>query len=200
MNIILINGPPGVGKDTLGAMLENKIHSSKTVKFAGRLDAIASIVLPFEVTNNYPLWREEKKDEPLPGTTTSMRQLLIAISEDLIKPIFGRDYFGARAAEMIEYLYETGACYTFIFTDSGFQCEYERLVKDLTETYDDVGFVLVNLHRKGHTFEGDSREWVKPLENTFNTTIFNDGSLADLEDTSDFIVQCIQNGDHRIEK
>jgi hypothetical protein len=80
----------------------------------------------------------------------SPRQALIYVSEEVVKPAFGQDYFGRYAAQRLT----PGALH--IFSDGGF-------IKEIQPVIDAVGpenLLLVQLHRDGFSFEGDSRRYI----------------------------------------
>ena len=96
----------------------------------------------------------------------SPRDAMIHMSENVLKPLFGKDVFGIMAAKSLE----DGVN---IFSDGGFAEEVQCLL-------DEVGvdnFMLIHVTRKGCSFEGDSRDYVTGFPNTY--TIHNDGTLEE---------------------
>lgn len=107
----------------------------------------------------------------------SSREALIHVSEDIMKPKYGQDYYGRKFLEKVESSPER---YSFA-ADGGFADEVLPLL--------DAGYqvVVAQLERSGATFEGDSRTLLneddfEAYSNIKFTTIINNGSLDDLYD------------------
>lgn len=152
MKIILLNGPPRAGKDAIGSMLEMGINRSRRFKFAAPI--IAYMRDEFDIQ-----METVQKDAPHPrlfGRTP--REVAIAYSERMCKPLFGQDYFGKKAIEDIEAARKGCMTDIAIFTDSGFVTE----VLPLIERYSAENILVVRVHRLGKNFEGDSRSFWQP--------------------------------------
>lgn len=150
--IIVLNGPPGVGKDTLGAYIQNQSGESiKTLSFKAPMFDIAKSMLG---ANDYDRFLVKYNDRDQKETAQhflggkSPREFMIYISENCVKPVLGAAKFGNLFAEAAS-RYGSVVC-----TDGGFTDEIMSLV--------DYGHVvkLVRLHREGYTFDGDSRNYV----------------------------------------
>lgn len=107
----------------------------------------------------------------------SSREALIHVSEEVIKPEYGEDYYGQKVVYKIQNSPER---YVFL-SDGGFKSEVTPLL--------DKGYNvhIVKLERSEATFEGDSRALLneddfKDYNNIKFTTIINNGSLDDLYD------------------
>jgi len=158
--IILVNGPPRVGKDTVGNALALEIGGT-VEKLAKELkERTHALYCLFEL-NGSPLrhdWFEKSKDRPMDefrGLTP--RDAYIAVSEQYLKPMHGEDILGHLLLERLQGREKLlgGVC-RWIITDSGFQQEAEVL-----ETYYGSNHcMLVRLHREGCNFEGDSRGYI----------------------------------------
>ena len=175
MKIICINGAPGSGKDTCGELLSEIYDNVRIVKFAHPLDDIAKRLLNMR-DGDFDYYRNQGKEESLLkwGCKLTMRQLLIKISESLIKPSFGREWFAEQCAMYVVRTYQEGE--TIVVTDSGFQYEFnwfKNRLKDFAQIR------LIHLTRKGCTFDGDSRQVVSDGENT--VYINNDGTKEELK-------------------
>lgn len=82
----------------------------------------------------------------------SPRQALIHVSESVIKPLYGDDFFGQEMLKAAESFLET----EFVFAgDSGFLSELEPLVEAGHKV------VVIQMHREGCTFKGDSRNYIE---------------------------------------
>jgi len=168
--IILINGPPRSGKDTVGQIL--RLHFHATVdKFARVLKEKAHTLYGMGTLAHGAY--ESKKEDPLPvflGKTP--REVYIALSETYYKPLHGIDIFGKLLWQDIRNVDGIIA-----ITDSGFEPEARYLI-------DQVGAEnvrLIRVYRPGCDFSGDSRSYINlgPEVGTFD--LVNDGTLQGLE-------------------
>lgn len=152
--IIILNAPPGAGKDTIGNMVErwSREHVVK-MSFKAPMFEIALAILG---SHDYGKFLDayndrERKEKPLDilsGKTP--REFMIWISEDVIKPQFGKQYFGKRFNQEAR-----KSVYPIICTDGGFQDEVIALI----EAGHNVQ--VCRLHRENFTFEGDSRNYIQ---------------------------------------
>ena len=181
IKIICLNGAPRSGKDTVGEILKSLSSDVSLMKFAAPLDDIAKTILAVP-EEQYRVLREEKKDQLLEGSRSTMRDLLIGISENLLKPIFGRTYFADAAADKIHHhlhkyrVLRTEPSDIFVITDCGFQYEYDRFKERMDELK--IPTKLVQIQRDGTSFEGDSREFVTDPK---QYSLMNNGTLEDLK-------------------
>lgn len=155
--VILLNGPPHVGKDTIG----NLLHEAGLGTLCRFKDELFRLALSISQISK-PAWfarynDRELKEKPwdlLGGL--SQREFLIRISEDWIKPTFGERYFGDAAARYARINTQS------IFTDSGFVSETQSLIDADLDVY------IFRLYREGYDFGGDSRAYL-PDGLTYNT-------------------------------
>lgn len=105
----------------------------------------------------------------------SSREALIHASENVIKPLKGKDYYGKKLVEKIESSSER----FYFVPDSGFFSEAAMVA--------DKGYsvIIAQLERSGTTFDGDSRSLLnkddfKEYSNIKFTKIDNNGSVDDL--------------------
>jgi hypothetical protein len=165
--IILLNGPPGSGKDTLAEELQD-LNVATHCCFKEKLFAIALEVSGISRGDWFYRYHSRVlKETPwdrLGGL--SQRQFLIRISEEWVKPTFGEAYFGEQAVELVDSLVGD-----IVFSDSGFQPEAKCLI--------DAGFSVhvVRLYRDGCSFDGDSRSYLSPqeLDASFHSFKVTDG-------------------------
>ncbi|ENO2693518.1 hypothetical protein ACBB95_004406, partial [Salmonella enterica] len=94
--------------------------------------------------------REQKERPQTFLMGMSPREFMIWISEDVIKPKFGKDYFGVRFNQKVKECDAPVVC-----TDGGFPDEIIALINAGNEVK------LCRLHRDGFTFAGDSRNYIR---------------------------------------
>lgn len=176
MNIIILNGPPFSGKDTLGNRLLDNIKNSIHVRFKDVLYAFAceQYKLPLhtviEVCNDV-----SNKDKPSPlFNGLSPRDALIDISENQIKPKYGAGGVAEILCDMLEVTEEIDQDTTLIFTDGGFEVEVEVLMRRLKVAREDL--IVIRLVKDGCTYEGDSRSYFEnydvEITNNFDESNF----------------------------
>jgi hypothetical protein len=177
MKIFLLNGPPRSGKDAAGKLFLSMLDNACILKFAEPVKMAAHATMRMlEGEGTVPLGEafDHCKDQSSPyfrGRTP--REVYIAISEKLCKPLFGEDIFGRIMADQIRKKQAEGV-ENIIITDSGFQQEAEVL----QDEFGDQVYV-VNLYRHGATFDNDSRGRIQ-LEDCLTYEIRNNGTPGDL--------------------
>ena len=149
MRVILLNGPPRVGKDSIGRVLHNMlIPAAAVTKFAKPLvDYMWRMygIIPEDINKDAPHPR-------LLGRTP--REAMIAYSERFCKPLFGQDFFGHQAVSEIQRIAEMRQSLV-VFTDSGFVNEAVPVLQRVGK-----GNVLqVRISRPGCSFHNDSRSY-----------------------------------------
>jgi len=185
-SIILLNGPPGCGKDlaaehlirTLGAFSSKFSFPIKSAWTYGMLEADPSVV---DLISGLPIGHDTQlhKNTVVPWLGTSPRQWMIDFSEKFMKPLYGEDVFARVAAEKINEIIlayeESGNLVPLLcFSDCGLQPEVDTFAKLLLPT---CNLLLIRIHRNGCSFAGDSREWVYTLNNKFpSMDISNNGA------------------------
>lgn len=156
--VIFLQGPPGAGKDAIGSRLVNLIPYAKLVKFAGMLkDRTHALFGLFDKYGHLPAHAfDATKDEPsadFMGLTP--RQAYIWLSEQVIKPKFGADFFGRALLDKIR----PESREVYIVTDSGFAAEATPVIERVGPQF----CAIVQIHRYGHDFSRDSRSyWTDP--------------------------------------
>lgn len=183
MQIILINGAPRSGKDTLGTAIVNhcadrglnacvtKFAWEVKIKVHGIFDAVDELGKPLPAD-----WFENVKDSEGPsGTRMTWRQAYIWYSEEVMKPKFGSTFFGRKMADRLKATMALGKYDVVAITDCGFFDEVDQVVRQLWEP----SMRLVRVTRPGCTYMGDSRGPVThdrvPLH-----IVVNDGTADDL--------------------
>jgi len=181
MKILLINGPPRSGKDTVAKIIKQAGASLVHLeKFAQPIKTCVPLAY------SIPLDQWEKDlDTPnnkdlshdlLYGETP--RDVQISFSEDWLKLLNGEDIFGKLLLRRIERL-NSQWFQCVVISDSGFREE----AKVLVEYYGAVNCRLWRMQREEHNFRGDSRGYIDLDELGVRTwDIPNNGSLNDLRD------------------
>lgn len=159
--IVILNGPKGCGKDTIANMLVTKYGWLKTeFKHDLYVETAKQFNIPVEVIRERNE-RRDLKDIAFDWNGLrflSVRQMLIHTSEEVIKPKYGRDYFGLKAARRVLDLRNTELeGKPIVFSDSGFEEERLALIDKLREP-----IVTIKLLREGYKFdsETDSRSYL----------------------------------------
>lgn len=152
VSVVLLNGPPGSGKDTAGRALKSALLGVRLCKLAGALKRATHEL--YGIRDMADDAFEDRKNKPMVlfrGLTP--RQAYIRVSEELVKPHFGADHFGRVLAQQIRQ--EAGMYRTFVVTDSGFAEEAAPIV----QVVGPENVLLVRLHADGRgcSFAGDSR-------------------------------------------
>lgn len=162
-------GPPRSGKDTLArhlaAIIEDR-HGIQPQLIACstpmREVVYCMLGIPYSVTHY-----DTHKDIPQPGLGgKSIRQAMIALSEDHVKPTYGHQFWGMAA---LARRWDPKPA-VVIITDCGFDAEVELF----TGEYGMANVVYPQISRVGCSFEGDSRSYVGTPGRT--TSIINDGT------------------------
>src|ERR1035437_4701349 len=152
--IFLLNGPPSSGKDSIGKYITD-INKTFTVdKLAYPLKQACKVMFSLsdeeflEYDTNVKL--KVTPQERFYGV--SWRQVNIDLSEKYIKHQYDSAFFGKSLASRIK----NSSKERFLITDSGFMEE----VAPLVATFGVDNVFLIQLHRDGYTFVGDSRSYL----------------------------------------
>lgn len=197
--IILVNGPPKSGKDTLanafvkqtthfGIIGQHRVWGNKE-KFAYPLYwALAEF---FSVTIE---WLEEYKDEPVLPNGVTPRKALQDLSEVWAKNLFGQPVFGDLLAKRIKpttKLPGNNFLRIYIVSDSGFQPEANAVHR---VHQNKVG--LIRLMRNGTSYSGDTRDYIVKSDDSMPfRTIENNGTVEELmKQVREFVEEVINHG------
>ena len=178
--VIIFNAPPDTGKDYLvDHLVSSGVGTYYKAEFKKRLKTIVLAVYGLseeEHTFFYLRENKDKKFERLGGK--SIRECYIEVSEDVIKPFYGKDYFGKAA---VDSLVEGGVN---LFSDGGFPQELVPLV----EAVGGANVLVVRLKGVG-SFVGDSRDYLSSA--LFPTVNFSDIVYSKDEVGLQKVIQCI---------
>lgn len=174
---VVLNGPPGCGKDTLANRLADKDSIIKR-QFKDALYAHTAKYFNVGLDEfiHFASDRVLKDSVSLSGLHgRTPRQALIHVSEDIYKPRYGSDYFGKVEADNVRELAgRLDSSFTVIYPDGGFPDE----VVAIESEFDVV--VIVRLHRDGFDFSNDSRNYIYLPDSPKRTSIdlyLNDGHI-----------------------
>ncbi len=163
-NIILLNGPKRVGKDTAATMLRMAATDEPAIiGFSHHLKRMVhGIYLGYAGFMLDPNYFDAVKDDPqeflagIPNGPTwygdTWRGAYIHYSENVIKPIHGKEWFGKMFVKAAHEAFRR----TVIVPDSGFREEAERVIREFGADH----VTLIRLHREGIDFTGDSRSYI----------------------------------------
>lgn len=178
--VVLLNGPPKCGKDTLASHLVPYFAFQK-MKFAAPIKRMAAGLLDMrtELIEEYKdhemniLCKETVSDEfgiaPTYSEKDTIRRLLIRISEDFLKPVYGDTIFGKIAVrEMQRSSYSLN-----VFTDSGFATEAASIIRAIGKS----NVLLIRLHREGCDFTEDSRSYLSGIAGR-EVDVINSGPIS----------------------
>lgn len=150
--VIILNGPPLCGKDTIAdKMIENDLAGDFfKLQYKDKLIKLTRVAYSLTEDQWDEIYTRDRKEVPTPLLWgRSPREALIHMSETVIKPAFGRDYFGKAAADNIQYNKVN------VFSDGGFPEEIAPLIELVGVNH----LVVVRLHADGCSYDGDSRSY-----------------------------------------
>lgn len=175
IKVVILNAPPNAGKDVVAEYFCSKSRVYHHMKFKKPLFDIAIATAQIDPAVWWGLYEDRilKETPDARLFNRSPRDHMIHCSEKLIKPVYGKEYFG----EVFAMGLQEGIN---IASDGGF-------IEELRPTVRKIGvenILILRLHREGCSFEGDSRDYL------YNTgcnegDINNNGTLQDLFDNVD---------------
>jgi hypothetical protein len=118
---------------------------------------------------------------------------MIYVSEVIVKPRWGEDWFGKERVRYIRSVEDTYSenSSSILFTDDScaFIDELRPLIKHITQE----NILLIRVHREGYTFEGDSRRYIPDgvIYNTYD--VDNNGSEQEYFDKVEDVVRKFLN-------
>tara|TARA_B100001057_G_scaffold271412_1_gene271687 strand:- start:56510 stop:57205 length:696 start_codon:yes stop_codon:yes gene_type:complete len=148
--IVIFNGPPASGKDEAASLYKEQFGFGN---LSFKYQLFKETVKHFGVDQRWFMEgydnRETKEKKEIALNDMSRREAMIHVSEDIIKPKHGLDYFGQLVAEEIE------VDKHYAVADGGFVEELEPIIEKVgTEN-----IVIVQLTREGHDYSTDSRRY-----------------------------------------
>lgn len=191
MKVIVFNSPAGSGKDDAVELLtKNRVVIPFSFKRTLKKITLAIYDIEEKVWDSW----YSRDGKELPRTELnglSCRQVLIKVSEEIVKPAFGKDFFGVRESGYIARVHKQSGINVSASSDGGFPEEIIPLIKE----FGVENIFIIRIERPGCTFAGDSRNWISleeiPDDQYF--TIHNDGTLEEFHtnilDVFDFITK-----------
>ena len=176
--VVLLNGPPDSGKDTIAEHLCSTSRKFVHKEFKEKLFELVKVIYSVSDQRFAELYIEKETPcEEYHGI--SPRQAMIKVSEEVIKPIYGHRYFGDQAARsLIEGKVN-------IFSDSGFVDEAESLIDEIGKK----NILLVQISGRGN-FNNDSRNYLPESLFTNVSVVNNTSTLASLFETVSNDISC----------
>jgi hypothetical protein len=148
---VIFNGPPGSGKDEACHFLET-IYGYKHLRMKDQLfiDTARHFGVSLEwFMTDYDV--QSEKERPLPELFgLSKREAMIHVSEKVMKPRHGNDYYGRITAEKIDMVS------SYCFSDGGFVDE----VLPVINTLGHENVCIAQIYRTGCSFSSDSRNYL----------------------------------------
>jgi hypothetical protein len=158
MKVVLFNGPPRCGKDTAAdACMKSGELNAVATSFAYSLKKATHAL--YGLNNPDVDMYEDSKDEPtdaLLGKTP--REAYIEVSEKLVKPNLGHDFFAKVAIKRLSPVVREDDL--VVVSDCGFAAEARALAQHVGKD----NILLARISREGCSFDGDSRSYIPDLE------------------------------------
>ena len=177
--VVLFNGVVGSGKDTCSNILYEYLWKPcervAQESFKEPLYKMVSSIhgLDEEDFTRIASHRSTKDFPDLQFGGLTARELLIGVSEQLIKPFYGKGYFGELAVKRMK----ERDIPVFVFSDSGFEEELEVVSNYVGKE----NVILCRIRNRG-TFSNDSRSFLSDQHAGTVLDYDNSGSLHELHD------------------
>ena len=160
--LVVFNAPPNAGKDFICDYLVEKYHANK-VEFKKTLRELVKII--YSLTDEKLEWyyhrdNKEKKWDELGGK--SIRECFIEVSEHLIKPFYGKEWFGEKLVDSLDTITVNVA------SDGGFKEEIEAVAKQIGEE----NILIIQIYADECSFDGDSRKYLD-INGVLTYCVFN---------------------------
>lgn len=164
--VVILNGPPSCGKDDGALHLIDELGGVKR-EFKDQLFRLTKLIWNIDDETWDYLYQREFKEQPTPLLGgMSPRQSLIHTSETVIKPNYGKTYFGVCAARTLS----DGVNF---FSDGGFVEELQPIIDEIGEE----NILVIRIFRPDHSFSSDSRQYLPDGTVKHMVDIHNDSTL-----------------------
>lgn len=208
--IVLLNGPPGSGKDLIAGQLSSTLDVqtceakqalyTKFFDYYAEQQRLHGLPETFLTQDARDAWKatylqdRTRKDAPcddLPNRITP-REGMIYVAENVIKPKYGASWFAEKLVEDIQKRRATASI--VVVSDVGFPEEVQAIVRSSCAK---GGVVLCHVHRAGTTFAGDSRTYVNDptITKQVDAVIdaFNDSTNGDVAGIVEEILRTVKH-------
>lgn len=168
--LIILNGPPGCGKDTIASELLRQNYVDAVVSLKEPMFEILKSMMTAKEFNEFQVRYDnrETKEARWPVIGMSPRQMMIHISENVVKPVFGKEQFGKIMSDKLP-----DGDLPIVCSDGGFPDEIRAMARSGRHQIH-----IVRLYRNGYTFDGDSRNYIS-LDCEFDNVTEVDVALSD---------------------
>jgi hypothetical protein len=158
--IVLLNGPPYSGKDTAAKALVAWRGGPKVaiIRMSETIKRIAHDLygLPPDTPVEAFSGCKDLPNAAFGGNTP--RYVYIQVSEEMVKPVLGEDWFGHVAVIRAKAAQQRGAR-VVVFPDSGFDAEAEPLCRAFGRR--NVMLIRIHASTRGMSFANDSRSHIE---------------------------------------
>ena len=181
MKIIITNGPPRSGKDTMCGLIREGITGHDLIPMSYKKTLYVGVARRYGLSVEAVFQMNADtliKDEPSSiFGGLSVRQALIYESENVIKKKYGPQGVAIQTFKLLEEEYGTERLKNAVLycSDGGFNSELQAAYDYFGIGVKDV--YIVRLLREGCSFKGDSREYL----NLPDIAISNDGTIDHLK-------------------
>lgn len=181
MKLIITNGPPRSGKDTLCNLIRENITDQDLIPLSYKKTLYVGVARRYGLSVEAVFQMNADtliKDEPSPlFEGKSVRQALIYESEEVIKKELGPQGVAIQTFKLLEEEYGKERLKDAVLycSDGGFNSELNAAYDFFGIGVEDV--YIIRMLREGCSFEGDSREFLDHPD----TVIRNDGEIEDLK-------------------
>lgn len=181
MKIIITNGPPRSGKDTLCNLILEGITDHDLIPLSYKKTLYVGVARRYGLSVEAVFKMNADtliKDEPSPlFDGKSVRQALIYESEEIIKKKYGEQGVAIQTFKLLEEQYGKERLKNAVLycSDGGFNSELDAAYDFFRISVEDV--YIIRMLREGCSFEGDSREFLDHPD----TVIRNDGDIEHLK-------------------
>ena len=166
--LILFNGPPRSGKDLACEFLYKEYPDAFWFRMSQPLKQ--AVLAIFGWGSDMESTLEKIKDTPTEALLgISYRQWQIFLSEECLKPKFGKDVLGQLAVRRIA----SSHAQLLLCSDAGFSEEIEPIARLLKPE----NILLMRLHRYSCSFVNDSRNYID-IPGATKVTLHNDSDPA----------------------
>ena len=167
---VVFNGPPKSGKDFIcDSLIDLSCNEFNHLRFKDKLFELVQCIYDIDKETFFKIYNNrEMKDLPHPAfNMLSPRQAMIYVSEVVIKPRFGKNYFGKIAAKNMKHGMN-------VFSDGGF---IEELVPVYYES--EGNLLIFRVHKDECNFSKDSRGYIDKCEDARIIDIYNNSTKED---------------------